>query len=519
LDGWLAGQKGPIPRWVAKFLADEARGPCPVEALGLGWPVVAAYASFPDGSGSQGLSVVRRRPDGRLAFGSAVVNDWRGVAEGMGVPQIAPAELDELLTSLHESSGLVQVPAAYVAGRLEQGLAWTDERGLPLPFMLRLHWHMFQGLPAAPELDLADAVARWANPKDLAATEALADEPFFVHAWYYDDGGPPAVRAFFQASRDLLVPKPGRRKGQLAMLAMAMQVLEPDPAAEAALARLISRSLDAFFDEEARRRWADRLAQVAYLYHQAGQPKLGRLAATAARALAPDSGVPLTKQPIPALILHQSAYLDAQQADRALERTFSPPGAKAGSVYQLKIALKGARPPIWRRVLVPADASLARLHEVIQAAMGWDGYHLHAFRLHGVEYGPRGSEFADRDEARVQLGEVLVVGDKLAYEYDFGDGWQHQLTVEKVLPVDPQLAYPLCLKGKGACPPEDSGGLWGYYEKLDVLADPADPDHEEVAGWMGEGFDPEAFDLDAANARLAYLRPDSGRKRKSRKKP
>lgn len=183
----------------------------------------------------------------------------------------------------------------------------------------------------------------------------------------------------------------------------------------------------------------------------------------------------------------------------------------AGAVFQIKIALAGARPPIWRRVLIDAGLHLGELHEVVQAAMGWHGYHLHCFEVDGETYGD--PENDDLDEREARLGELVGPGDRLHYEYDFGDGWKHVLTVEKALPCDPnQKTYPVCLKGKGACPPEDCGGLWSYYAKLEALKDPNDPDHEEAVEDLGMDWDPQAFDLAVINAALTP-RPIAKRKR------
>ena len=141
---------------------------------------------------------------------------------------------------------------------------------------------------------------------------------------------------------------------------------------------------------------------------------------------------------------------------------------KAQSIYQLKITLKGCRPPIWRRVQVRGDSTLEQLHWVIQLSMGWTNSHLHSFRIRGIEYGVPMPELGFdemglRDEQPVKLSKVIS-GEKFkfSYLYDFGDSWDHDILVEKVLEVDPNTDYPICIKGKRACPPEDCGGVWGY---------------------------------------------------------
>ncbi len=177
-------------------------------------------------------------------------------------------------------------------------------------------------------------------------------------------------------------------------------------------------------------------------------------------------------------------------------------------VYQMKISLMDARPPIWRRVLVTDVTTLARMHDIIQTAMGWADYHLHQFMINGEYYGrPHPDDFYPMEDERRYTLKDIVSGEKFKfrYEYDFGDGWLHELLVEKILPLDPQTGYPVCIKGKRACPPEDVGGVWGYDSFLEAISNPKHPEHQDMLEWIGE-FDPEEFDLDEVNAQLASLR-------------
>jgi hypothetical protein len=181
-------------------------------------------------------------------------------------------------------------------------------------------------------------------------------------------------------------------------------------------------------------------------------------------------------------------------------------------IYQLKVTLKGTKPPIWRRVQVTGDTKLSRLHEILQAAMGWENYHLHEFRM-GREgrIGIRDPEWDApgevMDERRVALSSVAPEArDKFTYAYDFGDDWEHTVLVEKILAPAPNTVVPSCIAGKRACPPEDCGGVWGYAELLNILADPEDPEREERLEWLGGEWDAEAFDLEDVNRRLAPLR-------------
>lgn len=175
-------------------------------------------------------------------------------------------------------------------------------------------------------------------------------------------------------------------------------------------------------------------------------------------------------------------------------------------VYQIKVSLDGIRPPIWRRIVVPGDITLDKLHRILQIVMGWEDYHLHQFTIAGKRYGDAGQdEFGELgllDERRHTLRQLLPrKGLRFKYEYDFGDSWQHTLVVEKIMISEEAGPYPACLAGKRACPPEDIGGVWGYEQYLAVLQHPEHPQHDEWLQWRGE-FDPEAFDLEKVNAEL-----------------
>ncbi len=183
------------------------------------------------------------------------------------------------------------------------------------------------------------------------------------------------------------------------------------------------------------------------------------------------------------------------------------------SVYQLKVTIKGIRPPVWRRLQVPGEATLADLHDVIQTAFGWENAHLHQFVIGGDFFGvsdPMGGMWDEsmEDERRVSLRDAVGLRrKKFVYEYDFGDGWIHDILVEKVLAPEAGVAYPRCLAGKRAGPPEDCGGPWGYAALLEAVGDPDHPEHDEMLEWLGEEHDPEAFDRDVLNVWLGS--PDS----------
>ena len=178
-------------------------------------------------------------------------------------------------------------------------------------------------------------------------------------------------------------------------------------------------------------------------------------------------------------------------------------------VYQLKITLRDARPPIWRRVQVPSDITLAKLHKMIQLAMGWHNCHMHEFEVDGQTYGQPMPEY-DLDvlnEQRIRVNQFATKEKfKFAYLYDMGDGWDHEILVEKILPPEAETRYPVCIKGKRACPPEDCGGVWGYADFLEIIRDPKHPEYGEMLEWVGGQFDSELFDLEETNHQLKQVR-------------
>jgi hypothetical protein len=187
------------------------------------------------------------------------------------------------------------------------------------------------------------------------------------------------------------------------------------------------------------------------------------------------------------------------------------------TVHQLKITLQGAKPPLWRRILVPSDATLEFVHGIIQAAFGWEGFHLHRFEdSRGQQWGDLsrgggyfGGGYSGEEDA--VLGKVArAEGTALTYVYDFGDDWHHRIEVEKILPADPAVSYPICTGGRRAAPPaEDIGGAWGLNEIVSLVAHPEEevPEHwEDLVGHLREsGWDPAAFDQGELNEALAGL--------------
>jgi len=186
------------------------------------------------------------------------------------------------------------------------------------------------------------------------------------------------------------------------------------------------------------------------------------------------------------------------------KRTSTSGKTPAKQVYQLKVTLLDTSPPIWRRIQVPAEATLGELHFVLQVVMGWTNSHLHHFAIEAMHYADPLFELEDaRDASRMTLRRVTNrPGSCFGYLYDFGDGWEHEVLVEDILPRQRGTRYPICLAGERACPPEDCGGVWGYEHFLEAVSNPKHPEHDEYLEWVGGEFDANAFDRDGLNATL-----------------
>jgi hypothetical protein len=184
--------------------------------------------------------------------------------------------------------------------------------------------------------------------------------------------------------------------------------------------------------------------------------------------------------------------------------------ASARTVHTIKVTLAGSRPPIWRRLQVASTTTLRALHDVIQAAFGWDDYHMWVFETPLGRYGLPDADLEISNAAAKRLGQVAPSkGDRLCYTYDFGDDWEHTILTEAITAPEPGAAYPRCLTGRRACPPEDCGGIWGYDDLVEILTDPKHEEHQERLEWLGldsaDQFLPAAFNPDQANTALASL--------------
>jgi hypothetical protein len=326
--------------------------------------------------------------------------------------------------------------------------------------------------------------------------------------------------------------------------------------------RLLRECAGAAHEEELRRallpvseafgRWARRelssgeLSEIIHRFHQGAARELwvryntSHLEMPVASAIT--NGV-LGRETIPTELLEHLAgalrFYEDEQADnrsdrdQEIEREALIRRAPADSgmmataqVYQFKLVLVGVEPPIWRRIQVPETYSFWDLHVALQDAMGWLDYHLHVFRVTrpGTAFveqvGIPDDDPFEGDKPTLPGWEIPITlhfprpGTAVQYEYDFGDGWEHELTLEAILPKQAGQKYPVCVDGARACPPEDCGGVYGYENLLTVIQDPAHEEYESTVEWLGGRFDPDRFDAKrvkfddpARRYRLAFEEP------------
>jgi hypothetical protein len=184
---------------------------------------------------------------------------------------------------------------------------------------------------------------------------------------------------------------------------------------------------------------------------------------------------------------------------------------EASDIVTLTIALDEVEPRIWRRVEIPASYRLDELHRALNATMGWLDYHLHEFRIGDFRYGAPDvdmSAMGDRTlpEENIVIGDLARAGTKrFGYWYDFGDDWWHTVDIQSLGPAQRGVFYPRCVDGAGACPPEDCGGLFGFENFKEALADPSHPDHDDLRDWYGGGFDPAEFSVEKTSKLLRQM--------------
>ena len=438
--------------------------------------------------------------------------------------------LDNLLGG--EDEGDVAGHAAdAVAGLLAFGAAHADDTAVRLtPLGTVLARSVFQGRAPSPDADVATVVSVISElPPPVARTVAWAwldarspagaARELLTFAESAASGDRVAALAFagglgtgtIDAWREW-AQRPGIGAYARQWLASQGEEVAEDPADEAWLAvdglcvmlDTLADTMPPFLLQMLLAQQAgEDVAEAVELMLRSGHPRApdvaarltGRPAAAAARGRVPGRG---------------------NRAGRP-DRTGQPAGGRGGSpergtsVYQLKITLQGvSKPPVWRRVLVRADVTLRDVHAVIQQAMGWENCHMHVFSNGRQGYGSPDPELGHADDAKVRLSHVLAKpGGRLRYTYDFGDDWEHDIVLEETRPPALGETYPSCIAGKGACPPEDCGGAWGYAGLKEVIADPTHGDHQDMLEWLGldsgEDFDPKEFSVADVNARLRPL--------------
>lgn len=194
--------------------------------------------------------------------------------------------------------------------------------------------------------------------------------------------------------------------------------------------------------------------------------------------------------------------------------TNSPPVTK---ILQLKITLKETSPVIWREILISNNSTFLELHMAIQLAMGWTNSHLFNFNSNELiielptEEGAYFDAILPEDVEKLNASKTILSeylnqpGQTIIYMYDFGDDWEHEVTLEKILPKEKWIAYPACIDGEMNCPPENSGCTYDFYQKLEILKDKQHPDYKEIREWMDKNYDVEYFDLETVNIRLLQI--------------
>ncbi len=301
---------------------------------------------------------------------------------------------------------------------------------------------------------------------------------------------PEAIREF-----EISLKKEPENQECRAMLSLALAA-EDQTAKEAAL----EKEAEGGFTEKSSRLWA---SQAQASFEEGNLKKARKLAEKASLG---DPSNTLAKNVIKAIQKKQLEESAAQAS--ALTAPFS--------TYQLKIKLKAITPPIWRRFQVSGNVSLYKLHLILQSMMRWQNYHLFEFQIGEIRFGiPDPEDFYGTISARRYKLNRIITREKtrFIYRYDFGDGWEHEIVVEKIIPGEKELKHPVCLEGERGGPPEDSGGPHGYEQYLKILstpppANPEDEDEEIRSSriWLGEDFDPEHFDLEEINRKLRSIR-------------
>lgn len=184
------------------------------------------------------------------------------------------------------------------------------------------------------------------------------------------------------------------------------------------------------------------------------------------------------------------------------------------NIIQLKVRLNRTFPEIWRRIQVEKTTSFFELHHIIQIVMGWENYHMFEFNFNGYRIGEPNDEMVGMgfgskdvlDSKDIKLDSIITdITEIFDYDYDFGDGWNHRIIVEEFHPKKENIQYPRCIEGALKCPPEDCGGIGGYYNLLNVINNKKHPERKEMLEWLGRKYDPNEFNLKKINLQLSKL--------------
>lgn len=180
------------------------------------------------------------------------------------------------------------------------------------------------------------------------------------------------------------------------------------------------------------------------------------------------------------------------------------------TLFQLRIALESTEPEIYRQIQLSDRTTFFELHHIIQIAMGWSNYHLYEFKVNENTIGStKYLDYGDDnilDDSDVTLQSMsFSQNNEFKYEYDFGDSWKHKIIVEKILTMDDMTMYPICIGSQLCCPPEDSGGIPGFYRNLEIIKNKKDPEYKDTISWLGKKYDPLAFDIKAVNKKLLSI--------------
>jgi hypothetical protein len=212
------------------------------------------------------------------------------------------------------------------------------------------------------------------------------------------------------------------------------------------------------------------------------------------------------KKPLLAVVKKVADAFEAETAKGLALRERKAIGGD--TIFQLKVTLLGTKPSIWRQVQVK-DCTLAKLHGIIQVAVGWTNDHMHYFEVGGERYTEPAmiGDLVWMNGRKVKVSQIVRAGHrKFTYVYDMGDNWGHAIQVEKTLTPEPKAEYPRCVSGARACPPEDCGGVWGYEEFLEAITDKRHVEHKAMLEWVGGVFDPDEFEVVEVNRELARMR-------------